>query len=122
MDFNSRVDSVSYRIDKFCGNESGQYAAKEKLIEIENYMIEHRFLYICKKCKKEYIVHKFLCDRGFVFGHMKMYHDNSGGIRKRKMIEVPEMNMLNKFICDVIYDYVFVKGYEPLFSITEDTV
>ena len=122
MDFDARVDSVSYSIDKFCGNESGQYAVKSELIDIEKYMIKHGFLYICKKCKEEYIVHKFLCDRGFAFGHVKIYLDNSGGIRKRKINHFPEINMLNKFICNVIYDYVFVKGYEPLFSITEETV
>ena len=123
MDIKKRMDSVSYAIDKFYGNESDRYAVRFELIDIEKYMIENGFLEIYKECKNEYIVHKFLCCRGFVFGHTKIYRDKkSGKIRNRKKIDVPEMNMLNKFICDVIYDYVFVKGYEPLFSITEETV
>lgn len=121
MDFETRRDVGIETTEMFYGKNSDQYAIKEKLIEMENYLIDHRFIYLYKRCKNEFIVHKFKVYSGMILFKKKIYYDKWGNIRKCKTTEIPEVP-IHEFVCDMLYDYVFIKGYTQILSITEEIV
>lgn len=120
MDFETRRDVGLDTTEMFYGIKSDQYAIKKQLIDMENGINRFGTIRVFKKCKRECIVHLFYASRGFVFGHKKIYLDEEASkIIKWKIIPFDE-TPIHDFACNTLYDYVFVKGYSILSSITEE--